>query len=309
LYKRVWESIKEAESIVLVSHINPDGDTLGSALAMQAILKKMGKKSVVFSATKDLPLKFDFLPGFKKIKNTLPTRFDLIVSFDCASFDRLGIERVDAKIINIDHHKSNTKYGDINLIKDDFVSCSVVVYEIFEQNSVEIDKDVALCIYTALVEDSGFFSYERVDAKTFKLASKLCEKGVIPSFVSKMTKERVPLCRLRLTQELLSSMTLLKDATVARAFLTQESFKKSAAPRNESENLVNILRSLATVELGILFLEEEDGRIKVSLRSKDSIDVSKIALRFGGGGHKRAAGFETEVKDIEKLTKMILEVI
>ncbi len=309
MYKEAYELIKNSKSIVLISHVNPDGDALGSSLAMLPVLKKMNKKVRVVNVTKDLPSNLDFLPGFKEVKRELPKNYDLIISFDCGSFDRLGIETKEAKIINFDHHISNTRYGDINLIEPDFSSTGEVVYKFLKKNCIEIPKESALCIYTALVSDTGFFQYESVNERVFLMASELVKLGVEPDFVAKMLNEREPLSKIRLIAKILDTLTLYLDAKVAVVKLTQKMLKETGANISHAENASNMARSLATVEVGVLLREEEDGRIKVSLRSKNYVDVSKIAKMFGGGGHKRAAGFTSRYSEFESVLKELLEAL
>lgn len=310
MYKEALELIDRSKSIVLISHINPDGDALGSQLALYFILKKMNKRVRVVNITKELPYNLDFLPGFKEIKKSLPNNFDLLISFDSGDFNRLGIEKKEGiKVINFDHHISNTKYGDINLIEPDFASTSEVVYKFLRLNSIKIPKESAICIYTALVSDTGFFQYESVNKRVFLMAAELVDIGVDPSFIAKMLNEREPLSKIRLMAKILDTLTLYLNATVAVLRLTQKMLKESGASVDHAENASNIARSLATVEVGILLREEEDGYIKVSLRSKNYIDVSKIAKLFGGGGHKRAAGFKSSYKDFDTILNAILEVL
>ncbi len=309
MYKEAYEVIKNSKSIVLISHINPDGDALGSSLALLPVLKKMNKKVRVVNVTKDLPSNLDFLPGFKEVKRELPKNYDLIISFDCGSFDRLGIETKEAKLINFDHHISNTRYGDINLIEPDFSSTGEVVYKFLRENGIEIPKESALCIYTALVSDTGFFQYESVNERVFLMASELVKLGVEPDFVAKMLNEREPLSKIRLIAKILDTLTLYLDAKVAVVKLTQKMLKETGANISHAENASNMARSLATVEVGVLLREEEDGRIKVSLRSKNYVDVSKIAKMFDGGGHKRAAGFTSRYSEFESVLKELLEVL
>jgi len=307
LFKEAWQAIEESDNIVLASHKNPDGDAIGSSLGLYSVLKKMGKKVSVFNATEELPLKFDFLPDFKKIKHKFPNKCDLLIAFDCGSFERLGIERGEYKVLNIDHHKSNTGFGDINLVDSSAPSSSAVVFRMLKENGVKVDKDSAVCFYTALVEDTGFFSYESVNKSVFDIASMMVEAGADPFFVAKNIKERNSLAKLRLTALFIDSLRLYKNATIACGYVTQEMFEKTGALRSDAEYLCNLARSLATVELSILYIEEKNGNIKVSLRSKNFIDVSKIAVKFGGGGHKRSAGFETDEKDLYALTKKIIK--
>ena len=304
MHKEVWKLIDESHYITLISHINPDGDTLGSALAFYPSLKKMGKNVSVVNLTKNISNKYDFLPNFKKIKNKMPEKCELLISFDCGSFDRLGIEKDNFKIINIDHHVSNTNFGDINIVNIESASSTLVTLEILEQRE-EISKDDAVCIYTGLVEDTGFFTYSNTNNLAFEAASRLISKGVEPSQVAQNLKMRNSLAKTRLTAIFINSIELLQDAKIAVGVVRQEDFKSSGALKNDSDHLVDILRNLATVEIAIVIIQNMDNSIKVSLRSK-KIDVSAIAQSFGGGGHKKASGFELEDTDIKEVIENII---
>ncbi|BCD59754.1 MULTISPECIES: bifunctional oligoribonuclease/PAP phosphatase NrnA [unclassified Nitratiruptor] len=300
--------IQEVNRIVLLTHVNPDADTLGSALGMYHILQKMGKKAVVVNTT-ELPYNLDFLPGIEKVKKQLPSSYELMISFDCGSFDRLGIEEKEAFLINFDHHKSNTLYGDVNIIQPEYASTSQVVYEFAKNHELPVDKNAAICFYTALVDDCGFFKYDTVNAKTFEFAKELCEKGVIPEYVATMLTMREPLSKIRLITYVLETLELRLNAKVAVVRVTQEMLRKSGGTKEMADDALNMARSLVTVEVAILLREEEDGRIKVSLRSKNEVDVSVIAIMFGGGGHKRAAGFTAQETSFEKVLDALLEVL
>lgn len=302
------KQIESAHTIALLTHINPDADTLGSALGMWHILTKMQKKCVVVNTTA-LPYNLDFLPGIEKVKKTLPKNVDLMISFDCGSFDRLGIEKKDAFLINFDHHKSNTLYGDINIIEPTFAATSQVVYKFCKVSGFDVNKDAALCFYTALVDDCGFFKYDTVNADVFAFAKELCEIGVSPEYVANELTMREPLSKLRLIAMVLETLELLCDGEVGVIELTQQMLRKSGGTKEMADEALNMVRSLATVEVAILLRQEEDGRIKVSLRSKRYVDVSKIAMYFGGGGHKRAAGFTLDIKDMEKAKSDVIEKI
>jgi len=303
--KKIWKKIEEADNIVLVSHINPDGDALGSSLSLYPILKKMGKKVSVFNATKDLPSYLDFLPNFDKVVNKLPNKIDLMISFDCGSFDRLGIEKRPDFLINIDHHISNTNYGDINLIKPNYASTSQVVYEILKENGIEILKESAICIYTALVTDTGNFQYESVNDKVFEVAADLVRCGVKPDFISKMLYQRDRLSRLRLLAKAYDTIELCCEGKVAFVEVTKEMLEITGAIKEDTDTIVNSVRAIATVEIACMLREDDEG-IKISFRSKNYADVSKIAVKYGGGGHIRAAGATIKDEfDFNKVKEML----
>ena len=306
-FKEAWEKIISSNNIVLISHINPDGDALGSSLSLYPILKRLKKNVKVFNVTKPLPMYLDFLPNFDKVTNTLPKNIDLMISFDCGSFDRLGIEERPKFLINIDHHISNTKYGDINIIDPDAASTSQVVFNMLKANNVEIDKDSATCIYTALVTDTGSFQYESVNDKVFSMASELVKSGVKPDFVAKMLFQRDRLSRLRLLAKAYDTIELYCDGKVAFVEVTKEMMEITGAIKDDTDTLVNSVRNIVSVEVACMLREDEDG-IKISLRSKNYADVSKIATKYGGGGHIRAAGATLKDEfDFKKVKKMLKE--
>jgi len=306
LFKNAWEKIESAENIILISHINPDGDALGSSLSLYPVLKKMKKNVKVFNATKPLPMYLDFLPNFDKVTNQLPKNIDLMISFDCGSFDRLGIEEKPNFLINIDHHISNTNYGDINIIDPKAASTSQVVYNLLKTNNVEIDKDCAVCLYTALVTDTGSFQYESVNDKVFEFAADMVRCGVEPEYVAKMLFQRDRLSRLRLLAKAYDTIELCCDGKVAFVEVTKEMMEITGAIKEDTDTIVNSVRAIASVEVACLLREEDEG-IKISLRSKNYVDVSKIAIKYGGGGHIRAAGATINEFDFEKVKKMLKE--
>ena len=307
IFKKVWNKILNSNHIVLAAHINPDGDALGSSLSMYPILKNLGKKVTIFNITKPLPKYLDFLPNFNKITNKLPKNYDLLISFDCGSFDRLGIEEKPSFLINIDHHISNTKYGDINIIDPKAASSSQVVYNLLKANGVDINKEAAICIYTALVTDTGSFQYESVNDKVFEMAADLVKSGVKPDFVAKMLFERDRLSRLRLLAKAYDTIELCCDGKVAFVEVTKEMMEITGAIKDDTDTIVNSVRAIASVEVACMLREDEEG-IKISFRSKNYVDVSKIAVKYGGGGHIRAAG-ATIINEFnfEKVKNMLRE--
>ncbi|WP_457564205.1 DHH family phosphoesterase [Caminibacter sp.] len=307
LFKDAFEKIKEAQKIVLISHINPDGDALGSSLSMYPILKNMGKKVTVFNVTKPLLQYLDFLPNFDKVTDKLPKEYDLMISFDCGSFDRLGIEEKPPFLINFDHHISNTNYGDINIIDPKAASTSQVVYNFCKANGIDIDKDSATCMYTALVTDTGSFQYESVNDKVFEMAADMVRCGVEPAYVAKMLFQRDRLSRLRLLAKAYETIELCCDGKVAFVEVTREMMEITGAIKDDTDTIVNSVRALAPVEVAVMLREDDDG-IKISLRSKNYADVSKIAVKYGGGGHIRAAGATIKNEfDFEKVKNMLKE--
>jgi phosphoesterase RecJ-like protein len=306
MYADALALIQNSQKIALVSHITPDADALGSALAFYLALKKMGKNVKIFNATKILAKQYDFLPSFSKITHTFPKNCDLVISFDCGSFDRLGITKTSFKLINIDHHASNTLYGDINIVDKNHASTSSIVFNVLQSFGIKIERDIATCIYTALAEDTNFFTTNSVNEAPFLLAATLVKLGADPADIARNLTQRDSLAKVRITALFIDSIDLIKDGKIAIGEVNEESFKKSGALRYDTTKLVDILLNMQTVELAIFILELPDGAYKLSMRSKQ-IDVSKIATKFGGGGHKHAAGLEIERAEKEEILQQIID--
>ncbi|MEO1958981.1 MAG: bifunctional oligoribonuclease/PAP phosphatase NrnA [Nautiliaceae bacterium] len=305
-FKEAFEKIKNANHIVLAAHKNPDGDALGSSLGMYAVLKEIGKRVTVFNATSPLPKYLDFLPNFNKVTNTLPKEYDLMISLDCASFDRLGIENRPLFLINIDHHISNTNYGDINIVNPKAAATAQIVFEFLKANSLPINKNTATSLYAAILTDTGSFQYDSVDEKVFQIASELIKHGANPAYVAKMLFQRDSLSRLRLLAKAYDTIEMCCDGKAAFVEVTKEMLEITGATRDDTDTIVNSVRNIEPVEIACMLREDEDG-IKISLRSKNYADVSKIALKYKGGGHIRAAGATIKEFDFKKVKNMLKE--
>ncbi|MFV0481720.1 MAG: DHH family phosphoesterase [Campylobacteraceae bacterium] len=307
MFVETWQEIKNSDNFLLASHKNPDCDTLGSTLSLYLVLKNLGKKVTLFNSTEVLPRRYSFLPCYNEIQNQINAKFDIVITCDCASFERTGLKKGNFKIVNIDHHATNKGFGDINLVKKTSSSVSMVVYELLKQNSIEITKDIATLLYAGIVEDTGYFTYGNIDEKTFINVADVVRRGADINLVSSSLNQSVPLARFRLHQYVMQNVDLLKNGKVARTIIMQDDLKRTGAKREDTEDIANLIRDLVNVEFAIMILEEDSGEFKVSLRGKNSIDVSSIALKFNGGGHFGAAGFESSELDVDILTKKILD--
>ncbi len=303
--KKLQLAIQNAKKITLISHVTPDGDALGSQLAFYIALKKMSKNVKLFNATDVLARRYDFLPHFHKIKSTFPINSDLVIAFDCGSFDRLGIKKGDYTLVNIDHHKSNQHYADINIVEEKYASASSVVFSVLQSLSIKIDKDIATCIYTALAEDTNFFT-NNVDASVFDLASRLVVLGADANTIAMNIKQRDSLAKIRLQARFIDTITLIKDGRIAIGEVTQEMFQATGALRYDTTEFVELLLALQIVEVAIFVLELPDGGYKFSLRSKEK-DLSKLASQLGGGGHHHAAGLSVKREKKETILQHIID--
>ena len=305
--KELKEKIEQAESITLLSHLNPDADTLGTTLGIYALLSKaLGKKIEVVNASNSLPLYLDFLPNFKKIKHQMDYTQSLIIACDCGSIDRLGFDLEGRDIINIDHHQSNTRYGCINVILPDYASASQVAFALFREN-YKIEADAATCFYAALLSDTRYFTTTSVNEEVFTVARSLVEAGAKPGQIAYHFTQRRPLASLRILERALASLSLYDNAQVATLQVTRSDIEATGATVADMEGIVDYAKSLVTVEISVFAMELDEG-IRISLRSK-KVDVSKVALAFGGGGHKVASGFTLEKGGVQESIDTILEKI
>ena len=288
-YEKVKEKIDSAGSITILSHLNPDADTLGTALGIYVLLSQdKSKKVEVVNASPSLPLNLDFLPNFKKIKQHMDYRESLIISCDCGSIDRLGFDLEGRDIINIDHHQSNTRYGSINVVVSEYASASQVAFALFKM-LYPVDARAATCFYTALLSDTRYFTTTSVNAEVFSVAGYLVEAGAEPGEIARHFTQRRPLASLRILEQALASLSLHQDAKIATMMVTKEEIAAAGATVPDMEGIVDYAKSLVTVEIALFAMEYAEG-IRISLRSK-KVDVSQVALVFGGGGHKVASGF------------------
>ena len=306
-YEEVKAKIQSAECITILSHLNPDADALGTALGIYSLLKKDKTKRVeVVNGSKALPLYLDFLPAFDKIKHQIEYENSLIISCDSGSLDRLGFDLEGRDILNIDHHQSNTQYGSVNVVGADYASSSQVAFDLFKKLYC-IDADTATCFYTALLSDTRYFTTTSVNQEVFDVAHALVDAGAKPDAIAYNFTQRRPLSSLRILEKALSSLSLYEEAKVAVLMVTKEEIEATGATVPDMEGIVDYARSLVTVEVAVFAMELDDS-IRISLRSK-SVDVSRVASAFGGGGHKVAAGFTIKERGVEESIGRILEKI
>lgn len=294
--------------ITVITHINPDPDTIGTGLGVYEILRNYGKKVEIVNLSNSIPNNLDFLKNYSKIKNKIDYEKSLIISCDCGDYSRLGFDVKDREIINIDHHFSNTNYGVLNIVDGDAVSASEVAYQ-FLKNEFKITADISECFYTALVSDTKNFTTNNINQETFNIASELISLGVNPAKVSQNLNQRVSLASLRVTAFALQSLTLHLNAEVGSIIVSQDNIISSGVDITDLSNLSLYTTSLSSVKIGILISEIDINKFKVSLRSKN-IDISGIANSFNGGGHKNASGFTTlDYKCSQELLDNIIEKI
>lgn len=305
----ILQKIQKAEHIVLISHVNPDADSLGSASAMYTFLLQNHKKVSWFCKTHNINQKLSFLPWFEKIKPAFPNSADLAISLDCASTERLGVH-VECELINIDHHVTNTNYGDLNFVQPEFISTTAMLYDFFKANNAKINKKMATSLYAGILDDSDAFLSQSVDGMTFATVCELIELGADFQLCNKKVLKSVSLAALRLKSVMFKNMTLEQDARIALFCVSHEDMRASGAVAEDCKAPLEESLYLPSVEVALLLRQKKDFTIKGSLRSGFDVDVSKIAVKFGGGGHARRAGFEIdEVISLDEAKIKILNLL
>ena len=302
LANKFRELLDSHRRVTIISHIRPDGDTIGSAVALYNSLKLEGKSVELVCQDSDLPFKFNFLKGFERYKQKIDFNDSLVVTLDCADVKRAGFNLDGRDIVNIDHHKSNTHFGILNIVEVE-VSTTAVLFKLLKEGFT-IDKDVANALYSGLLTDSINFTTSLVDKNTFTMASELIEYGVNPSFIAQMVTKRDSLAHTRLIARAIDSLELFIDGRVSFMVIEDEDMKATGAKISDIDGIIDFGINLVTVEVAIL-LSKIDGIIKGSLRSKNE-DISQIAIDMGGGGHKNAAGFEARNGKIEDIKQELL---
>ena len=294
--------LSKYDKVTILTHLNPDADTIGTALGIYGILKNSGKQVEVVNYSTNLPINLDFLPYFVKIKSQIDFDKSLIIACDTGSIDRLGFELSSREILNIDHHQSNTMYGTLNVVDPVAVSASEVAYMLFK-DEFTINREIATCFYTALLSDTQFFTTNNVRKETFNVASELISLGVnIPEVIFNL-KQRQSLASLRILSSTLDTLDLYKDGQIVFMYVSKEKLLEAGASILDILGIVDYGIALVTSQLSIVLVELEDV-IRVSMRSKD-IDISALATTLGGGGHINAAGFEVANIGKDELIKII----
>ncbi len=292
---QVVDSLFSFRSYLVVTHMRPDGDAIGSVLALKHALEDM-KKDVVAHCIDPLPENLKFLPGSDSIQRSVPAnaRFDSVVFLDCGAPDRAGDhirpEKIrNSVVINIDHHINDNPFGDLCWVDTSASSTCEMLYDIFFRAKITISSSIATCLYTGLLTDTGSFQFSNTTGRVLEIASKLVTYGADPQSIAQNVFESASPKRLLLLGKVLDTLRYHADFRIASAKLLRSMIDSVGASTTDSEGFVNMLRQVKPVKVAVLFREDNDGRIHVGLRSKDHYDVSSFAKRFGGGGHAHAA--------------------
>jgi phosphoesterase RecJ-like protein len=314
----IVERLKREEKDILVfTHENPDGDGIGSMIALYLFLKKAGK-NVTMAMKDNVPYVYNFLPNIDDIKKLpINRKFSVAILVDAAHRKRCGTDIYSDELIRIDHHVGGEFESIYDYVDDYSPSTTAVVTEILRSwDESLIDKDIATCLYTGLITDTGSFRYNNTTSKTFEIAKFLTEKGADPSYISKMIFERNKVNVLKLLQKTLSTLELYNNNEIAVLTVFREFLRETNTSEEDTEGFVNFAKSIEGVKVAVIMIQKEDLKTwRLSLRGKGDVDVQEIAKSFGGGGHKDAAGYrivgdykEVKGKLVDRIIKSLNKV-
>src|SRR5215475_2935207 len=317
--KGIADALRQHERFLVVTHENPDGDALGSLLAATLALRQLDKDAVMYLAGQTpLPGEYAFMPLGELVREPPADAADrVLLAVDCAKEDRIGDEAALTRaplVLDIDHHHDNTRFGDVNLIVADASSTGEVLRDVFAELGVELTPELAEPRYIALVTDTGRFQYANTTPKALRLAAELVEAGADIHAVFQQVYESVEFAKLKLLARALARAEVLEGGRVVVSHLLRSDFTEVGAAEPYSEGIIDYLRAVEGAELAVLIreqLSQSAAAYKGSLRSSiDELDVSAIARRFGGGGHRQAAGFSTDLplaETVEQIREGFLE--
>ncbi|NQT23297.1 MAG: bifunctional oligoribonuclease/PAP phosphatase NrnA [Candidatus Omnitrophica bacterium] len=293
----IIDAIRKHDRFLITSHVNPEADALGSQLAMYELIKSLGKEAFCVHSDK-VPAHYKFLPGAENIKRTVKKgfNFDAVVALDCPTAKRTGrIKQFFKKakiVINIDHHVSNTKFGDVNWVSPAASSCGEMVYTLYKKMGVAIGKKSALYIYIAILTDTGSFNYSNTSGVTHEIVSDLLGYGLKPHDISRDIYENKTVSEVKLLGKVIATLKTDTSGKIALIICTKKMLKDAKSGSHATENFINYARSIKLVDIAVFIKEDLKKRkaFHVSFRSKGSVDVNAIANFFGGGGHRNASG-------------------
>ena len=303
----ILEEIKKADKIVILTHENPDGDAIGSSLAMNLALKQLGKTADII--VPEYPKVFEFLPGANEIKKESEVEeYDLAIALDTSSIKMLNgfakyFETAKSKIV-IDHHSTNSMFGDYNYVDQEAPACAQLLLILFNYYKIDVTKEIGTCILAGIITDTGGFRYDNVTAETFNFVAGLSEKGIKVSQIYQKVFASKTRAKFELHRIALNRLEFLENDKVAFTYITKEDEEKVGAKNGDYDGIVENGRDIESVEVSI-FLRETDKGITASLRSKEYVNVSEVAMIFGGGGHIHAA-WCTVQGNIEQVKSQIL---
>ncbi|MFH1577985.1 MAG: bifunctional oligoribonuclease/PAP phosphatase NrnA [Candidatus Omnitrophota bacterium] len=314
--KKVIDCIRKNNVFLITAHKNLEGDALGSEIAFACLLRKLGKTAIIVNQD-SAPQEYRFLKGFKsviKYRHNMKIKFDVLVMLDCTNKSRCGyvlnLARLNQPIINIDHHISNTKFGNINWVLPDASSAAELVYQLYKAMDVKIDADSARAIYTGILTDTGSFRHLNTTSLTHQIAAELLKFKLSAAKIYQNIYESVSFSDISLLSKILLSLKRHASGKIITAELKRGALKGRSVHFDLTENILNFARLIRGGEVCILFREQGDNprQTRVNFRSRGKIDVNRIAQSFGGGGHKTASGCVIK-GSLEKARRQVIQKI
>ncbi|OGC35182.1 hypothetical protein A2311_03125 [candidate division WOR-1 bacterium RIFOXYB2_FULL_48_7] len=307
--EQIKELLKKSSRAIICAHVDPDGDAIGSMLALGMVCNKLGLETVYYCAD-NLPKIYRFLPHAGEITRELPDgQFDVVLTVDSSDLSRIGnkidLRKLAKVVVNIDHHPDNTHFGDINYVQK-ASSAAELVFDLAQAWLVGLDKAMADCLYTAMITDTGNFRYENTTIKTFQIAGELLKAGVSTHEISTKIYDTKTLPSIKISARALAGLQISPDKKIAWAYVTEEMMRETKAEGEDLIGIVDRLRSIEGVEVAVFF-REKAGEIKINFRSKERVNVCELAKRFQGGGHFKAAGAVVKGELIKVIDQVIGE--
>jgi phosphoesterase RecJ-like protein len=298
-WERAIAAIDGAERVALACHLGPDGDALGSMLALTIALHERGRETIASWGSDPfvVPRQYSFLPDLELLSppSSFPVAPEMMITFDAGSFERLGTleenARAAASLIVVDHHVTNEHFGTINLIDGDAAASAVLVFELLKKMNVSLDRDIAACLYTGLVTDTGRFQYLNTTPDVHRMAAELVAAGAPHDEIARAVYGTHPVGYLRVAAAALARLEVRDDIGMVWTTVSQKDLKEHGIDLDDVEALIDLVRTADVADVAAVLKEQPDGTWKVSMRSKGANDVGAIATALGGGGHKLAAGF------------------
>ncbi|HEY7912976.1 MAG TPA: bifunctional oligoribonuclease/PAP phosphatase NrnA [Blastocatellia bacterium] len=308
MLSQVVQLIEQKHRFMITSHIRPDGDGIGSGLALYWMLRSLGKEVEVILRDR-IPPAYNVLPGSELVlvQEDVRESFDAAFIIECSDVFRPGLPSLkDQFVVNIDHHSTTVPFGDINWIDPTAAAVGEMVYNLCKALGTEVTKEIAECIYTALLTDTGSFHFSNTTERTLKIASELVRKGVEPARISQALFYSYPYSKIKLLGRVLSEIERDESGRIAWITMDRDMMYEAGASEEDSDGIVNYALSIDEVEAVAFFKELAEGVYRVSLRSKGKYNVARVAESFGGGGHKNAAGCRVE-GDFAEVRQRVIE--
>ncbi|MBI2464029.1 bifunctional oligoribonuclease/PAP phosphatase NrnA [Candidatus Peregrinibacteria bacterium] len=299
IYRDIQKALEKSENILIITHKKPDGDALGSSCGFHHALRLIGKKNTM-ACIDTAPEYLKFLPGIDELQNDFNLEeYDVVVTLDCGAFYMSKFHEKHENlfshekrtVINIDHHPSNDFFGNINLVDTHAASTSIIIYKLLQFFQIPLNRDIASCLLTGIYTDTGSFMHSNTTSEVYKIAADLIKHGGKFRQIAKNCFCTTPITTMKLWGKILNNIKINEDGIIM-SVATQEDMKETHATQEDISGVIDLLNSISDAKMSVLLAEDDHGNVKGSFRTqKEDVDLSKIAGVFGGGGHKKAAGF------------------